>query len=129
MQDLQSSQLPTPQAMERYTAHFQQRRKNDLLEKQQRFQHAWKQAKFAAQILKTHFGIKQVFLFGSLLTPTLFDAHSDIDLAVEALPLDQYCGAVGMLLLEVKGFNIDLIRLESSPSSLKAHILQEGVRL
>ena len=129
MQELKSSQLPPPQAMEKYAAYFQQRRENNLLERQQHCQQAWKQAKFAAQILKTRFDIKQVFLFGSLLTPTLFDAHSDIDLAVEALPLNQYCNAVGTLLLEVKGFNIDLIRLESSPSSLKAHILQEGVRL
>ena len=129
MQDLQSSQLPTPQAMERYAAHFQQRRKNDLLEKQKHCQYAWEQAKLAAQILKTHYGIKQVLLFGSLLTPNLFDAHSDIDLAVAELPLNLYCDAVGMLLLEVKGFNIDLIRLESSPSSLKAYILREGVKL
>jgi hypothetical protein len=48
---------------------------------------------------------------------------------VEKLPLNQYCDAVGMLLLKVKDFNIDLVRLEAAQPSLKAHILQEGVKL
>ena len=124
-----SPHLLSTQAIDSYTAHFQQRKKTELIEQQRRYQDGWKQAKIASQILKTHFGIREVFLFGSLLCPAAFDTNSDIDLAVERLPLHHYCDAVGILLSKVEGFNVDLIRLESSPSSLKTYILREGVKL
>lgn len=119
----------SPQAIATYTAHLQQRQTSDRLKQQQRYQQGWEQAQIAAQILKTHFGVEEVFLFGSLLSPEVFDSHSDIDLAVERLPLSQYCDAVGSLLVEIKGFDVDLVRLETAQPNLKAYILQKGVKL
>jgi predicted nucleotidyltransferase len=119
----------TSQAIANYTANFQQRQIRDLLRRKQRYQQGWEQAKIAAKILKTRFGVGQVLVFGSLLNSETFDVNSDIDLAVEKLPLNQYCDAVGMLLLKVKDFNVDLVRLEAAQPDLKAHILQEGVKL
>jgi uncharacterized protein len=121
--------FPTPDALKQYVAHFRQRQGRDSLQQQYRYQYGWEQARIAAHILKTRYGVKQVFLFGSLLSPKAVHINSDIDLAVWGLPVEQYSDAVGTLLLTVKGFSIDLVCLETAQSSLKQTILQVGVEL
>jgi predicted nucleotidyltransferase len=68
-------------------------------------------------------------LFGSLLSSEAVHANSDIDLAVWGLPLEHYCEAVGTLLLTLKEFSVDVVRLETAQSSLKQSILQVRVEL
>lgn len=121
--------FPTPDALQQYVAHFKQRQVKDGLQQQNRHQQGWEQARLAANILKTTYGVKRVFLFGSLLSPEAVHPSSDIDLAVWGLPLEHYSDAVGTLLLTVKGFSVDVVRLETAQSSLKRSILQSGVEL
>lgn len=121
--------FPTPDALQQYVAHFRQRQERNRLQQQYRYQQGWKQARIAADILKTRYGVKQIFLFGSLLSPEAVHPNSDIDLAVWGLPLEHYSNAVGTLLLTVKGFSVDIVRLETAQPSLKRSILQAGVEL
>lgn len=112
-----------------YVAHARQRKRDRHQQLYQRQQAGIVQAKRAADLLKQEFGVKEVFLFGSLLTPELVHLESDIDLAVWGLNYDRYCEAVGTLLCEVKEFNIDLIRLETAPIALLECVNTQGVRL
>ena len=118
-----------PATLQKYIAHFRQQQTRDRLQQQHHHQHGWEQANIAADLLKQRYGVKTVFLFGSLLSPNTVHPNSDLDLAVRGLPLDHYSDAVGTLLLSIKGISIDLVRLEDAPLSLKTAILQTGVEL
>ncbi|MGF1499547.1 MAG: nucleotidyltransferase family protein [Elainellaceae cyanobacterium] len=120
---------PTPDALQPYVAHFRQRQERERRQQQYRYQQGWEQARIAAKILKATYGVRHVFLFGSLLSPEAVHPSSDIDLAVWGLPLEHYSDAVGTLLLTVKGFSVDIVRLETAQPSLKRSILQAGVEL
>ncbi|WP_346294371.1 nucleotidyltransferase domain-containing protein [Sphaerothrix gracilis] len=112
-----------------FVAHARQQQARDRRHSYERQQAGMIQAHLAAKTLKQQFGVREVFLFGSLLTPERVDEHSDIDLAVYGLPLEQYCQAVGTLLCQVKGFEVDLVRCEAAQPSLLELIHQEGIRL
>ena len=116
-------------ALQTYAAHASQRQKRDRRCRCERQQAGLIQAHLAATTLKQQFGVREVFLFGSMLTPERVDANSDIDLAVYGLPLEQYCQAVGTLLCQTQGFEIDLVRCEAAQPSLLNHIHREGIRL
>ena len=119
----------TPTTLQNYIAHFRQRQIRDRQQQQQHHQQGWQQATIAADILKQSYGVKTVFLFGSLLSLETVHLNSDMDLAVGGLLLEDYSEAVGTLLLSLKGISIDLVRLEAAPPSLKTAILQTGVKL
>jgi uncharacterized protein len=121
--------FPTPDPLKQYVAHFRQQHTRDRLRLQHRYQQGWEQARIAADLLKTQYGAQQVFLFGSLLSSEAVHANSDIDLAIWGLPLERYSEAVGTLLLTIKGFSVDVVRLEMAQSSLKQSILRTGVEL
>lgn len=112
-----------------YMAHARQIEHHYDQQMRQRQEAGLIQAEIAADLLKQQFGIKEVFLFGSLLFPKLVHPESDIDLAVWGLDSDRYCEAAGTLLCTVKGFNVDLIRLETAQRSLFDCIVAQGVRL
>lgn len=115
--------------LDAYVTHAHQRNSDRQPQMHQRQQDGLIQAKYAATLLKQEFRVKEVFLFGSLLTPEFVHPESDIDLAVWGLNRDRYCEAVGTLLCSVKGFNVDLIMLETAPSSLLDCVTTQGVRL
>lgn len=79
--------------------------------------------------LGVEFGVHQVWLFGSMVSPQGVHPESDIDLAVWGLSRDRYCEAVGTLLCEVSGFNVDLIMLETAQLSLLECIRRQGILL
>lgn len=114
---------------DQYVTHARQRTYDHRQQMHHRQQSGLEQAKRAAALLKQEFGAQEVFLFGSLLSPELVHPESDIDLAVWGLNRDRYCEAVGELLCTVKGFNVDLILLETAPSSLLDCVMTQGVRL
>jgi len=91
-----------------------------------RFQHAWAVAKQASQHLKHGYGIKHVWLFGSLLNQPWFTLSSDIDLAVEHVSPDQYLTALANLQDISPKFKIDLVQLDKCPHYLRDKILSEG---
>jgi predicted nucleotidyltransferase len=112
-----------------YLVYARQRKRDHQQQMYQRQRSGISQAKRAAALLKQEFGVKQVFLFGSLLSPEFVHPDSDIDLAVWGLDRDRYYEAVGTLLCKVKGFNVDLIMLETVPDSLFNCVATQGVDL
>lgn len=77
-----------------------------------------------ARLLADRFGVVRAYLFGSVVRGTA-DARSDLDLAVEGLPPERYFEALAAL-AEVTPFDVDLVRLEEAPPSLRALVLREG---
>lgn len=76
------------------------------------------------QLLVARFGVRRVWLFGSLAWgwPT---READIDLAVEGLAAEAYFAALGEL-LAVAVVPVDLVRVEDAPPGLRTRILAEG---
>jgi predicted nucleotidyltransferase len=54
-------------------------------------------ARQAANLLRQHYDVTRVRLFGSVLRPEHFHERSDIDLAVEGLPPEAYLRAWALL--------------------------------
>ena len=54
-------------------------------------------ARQAADLLRQHYDVTRVRLFGSVLRPEYFHERSDIDLAVEGLPPEAYLRAWALL--------------------------------
>ena len=83
-------------------------------------------ARKAAKLLKTEFGAKEVFLFGSLARRVGFTRWSDVDLASRGIPSDKFLTAMDTVLYLSPEFKIDLVELETcSPGILKS-IENEG---
>lgn len=96
---------------------------------QTRHQDGLQQAKALADILKAKFGATKVALFGSMLSVNDIHLGSDIDLAVWGLPYEEYIAALTALMTNAKEFDVDLVRIEEAPPSLKTYILRDGLVL
>ena len=60
------------------------------------------------QEFSTLYGIKQAYIFGSILRPGKFHQDSDVDLAVSQINPDDYCTVIS-LLHQYLGREVDLI--------------------
>ena len=119
---------PTKSEMARYIATARQREQIEQQQRQQRKHQGWQIAKQASGLLKEHFHVQQVWLFGSMLIPHRVHAHSDIDLAVAGLDPTRYLEAV-VELLDLSEFSVDLVQVEYAQPSLLEVIKQQGVEL
>ena len=81
-------------------------------------------ANLCAQRLVNNFGVKKVYLFGSLIDNTFTDG-SDIDLAIEGAKTIDYLKAIATL-EGVNGFSVDLLNLGTCPKPIKKRILKYG---
>lgn len=81
----------------------------------------------AVAALVREFGVTEVFLFGSLLSGELHD-RSDVDIAVVGLGDDDYFAAVHLLATSLR-VPVDLVPLEGAPETLRARVIDEGIRL
>lgn len=81
----------------------------------------------ATALLRTQFGTKRVWLFGSLVQGNP-SSDCDVDLAVEGLKPNQYFDALAEL-MRLFGVRVDLVPVEKAPSSLRDRILAEGAEL
>jgi predicted nucleotidyltransferase len=70
------------------------------------------------------FGLKQLYVFGSLAQPGRFHDGSDVDVAVLELPDEQFFKFMAALSVEL-GFDVDLIELDKCHFAGK--IRQEGI--
>jgi len=87
---------------------------------------ALKAAQECARLLKEQFGARRVILFGSLAGQGPWHEGSDIDLAVEGIPPEDFFrayAACGDLL--PPGIELDLIPLEDAYPEMRARILGE----
>lgn len=118
-----------PEKYQSYVAHWQQRKANARSRLKQRHQAGLNTAKVLADILKADFGASKVVLFGSMLSVNDIHMNSDIDLAVWNLPFSDYIQALTALMSNAGEFSVDLVRIEEAPPSLKAYIVDKGLRL
>lgn len=76
-------------------------------------------AESCVRALKEQFGVREVYLLGSLAGQSPWHSRSDIDLAVEGLPPEKYISALSALYqLVPEGLEVDLITLEDAPPEL-----------
>ncbi|MBT9172716.1 MAG: hypothetical protein DDT21_01102 [Syntrophomonadaceae bacterium] len=95
-----------------------------------RREYAWKCARKAAALLKEKYGIKNLWLFGSLVSGKHFTIHSDIDLYVESFPVKvDFWEALSQTEYAAAPFPINLITEADAPPGLKDKIREEGVPL
>jgi|SRR3990172_5510167 len=78
----------------------------------------------AAQLVKQH-GVKRVILFGSVVRQRRLRRDSDIDLAVEGMPAENFYQIVGDLWTK-QGRQVDLVRWETLRESFRQVVEREG---
>ena len=79
-----------------------------------------------AQILRDRFRARRVIPFGSVVGRGTWHPGSDLDLAVEGIPPEQFFQAWAALReLLPPGLDIDLVDLEQAGEALRARILGE----
>ena len=86
---------------------------------------AEEKARVIAALLSKKYVLSRIWLFGSLANG-YFDFHSDIDLAVEGLPEENYLKAYGIAEDVAAPIQVDLVLLETALPSLRNCILKEG---
>ena len=82
-----------------------------------------------AFMLKSRFGVRRVWLFGSLAQASWFTSDSDVDLAVEGLKIKEYWEAWKLIEEIIKDRPVDFIEIETASQSLKEAIERNGVEL
>jgi uncharacterized protein len=85
--------------------------------------------KKAAEQLKERFGVKRVFLFGSVAHGAGFSSRSDVDLAVEGVSGSDYWKAWGLVEEILEDRNVDFIDLEMAGESLRHAVARHGIEL
>ena len=118
-----------PKQYQPYVARRQQQKVEMRSRLKARHQLGLQRAKELADILKSEFGATKVALFGSMLSASEIHLSSDIDLAVWDLPSRDYFSALSRLFLRAKEFDIDLVRIEEAPDSLRHYVLKQGAVL
>ena len=79
-----------------------------------------------AQILRDRFGARRVIPFGSVVGHGTWHPGSDLELAVEGIPPEQFFQAWAALReLLPTGLDVDLVDLEHAGETLRARILGE----
>jgi len=111
----------------RYWNNKIQKRKAKLKERKQEL---IKYAQQCSELLKREFGVKNVFLIGSLTRDYGINEKSDIDLVVRGLSNKKYFTALNKLYdLVPNEIKIDLITEESISHSMKKKIKKEGIEI
>lgn len=76
--------------------------------------------------LLKHLGAKNIYLFGSILDPTSFGEHSDVDIAVRGLP-EKYIYKIESKIEAMLGTdNFDLVYMEYAPFYIVDSIQTRG---
>lgn len=85
-------------------------------------------AAHCAELLAETYGVRRVWLFGSLLSPESARVDADIDLAVEGLAPARYFAALASLYRHLPpGMELDLVAMETAQPALRQHILEKGL--
>jgi predicted nucleotidyltransferase len=104
----------------------EQRKKEGVMERKRR---AWTLARYAAELLREHFGVSRVIVFGSLVHKGCFTQWSDVDLAAWGLRPEDTFRAIGAVQDLDSEIIINLVDVETCSPSLLVVIKQEGVEL
>jgi predicted nucleotidyltransferase len=88
-----------------------------------------KSVRKAASLIKQRFGVKRIYLFGSLARGEWFTAGSDVDIAVEGIDHDDYWKAWQVCEEIIHDRVVDFVDLGMASDSLKFAIMKYGVEL
>lgn len=94
-----------------------------------REERAWAQARRAAAMLRQHFRVARLVVFGSLVHPGCFTPWSDIDLAVWGLRPVDTLRAMGMAMDLDGDVTVNLVDVAACPAALRRVIEEEGIPL
>jgi predicted nucleotidyltransferase len=90
-------------------------------------QKAIKRLEFAAKSLYDR-GAKEVYVFGSVLRPMEFNERSDVDIAVEGIPDDEWHYIIDKLEDIFREIPFDIVFLEDDlRSEVRERIKKEGI--
>ncbi|MFW6335356.1 MAG: nucleotidyltransferase family protein [Desulfosalsimonas sp.] len=106
------------------------RRRKEIYEqwRRKRIEHGWAVAQKAASLLRERFQADKVFVFGSFLRAESFDERSDVDLAVQGIPDEDFLRAIAAVTGLDREITVDLIQLEQASPSLCKQV-EEGVEI
>ena len=86
-------------------------------------------ARRVARWLKDTYAVERVVLFGSVAQDEVLGPRSDLDIAVEGLPSQEYYRAVACVQSFVDRGQVDLVQIERCPPSLRTTIEKRGIEL
>lgn len=113
-----------------YLPHIRQHWLDEQAGWERRRELAWEKARETAVLLRQQYAATQIIAFGSLIQPaTVYDDHSDIDLAVSGIASDCFFRAYAAATAVCSPFSLDLIDLEACPFSMRQSILAKGIKL
>ncbi len=104
-----------------------------IVERQRRRQRRMRAAMRAeavrlAGLATERFSFRRLYLYGSVATGSPLSVWSDIDLAVEGLPPDDYFKLLGTLSAEA-GYPLDIKPWEELPPATREHVIATGAVL
>ena len=116
-----------PDALASYRDTMRRRGDQARREEEQRRRHAQNTARHVAEYLRRTYGVDRVMLFGSMAGDEIpLGPRSDIDLAVWGLDKADYYEAVARVQDKATPFQVDLVRIEQAPESLRDAVRREG---
>jgi hypothetical protein len=120
------------ESIDYYASAWRNRLKDRENRERELLEYALAEAKRIADILKSEYRAREIYLFGSLAFSLKnlrrFTFSSDIDLAVKNLPPERYFYILSRI-NEKSKFNVDIIDLDHCPEWLKESIIKNGVLL
>lgn len=90
-------------------------------------QDAMEEAQRLASLLKDRFKFEAIYLHGSLLSGR-FRRHSDIDMIIKGLRMEDFFKAYALLIKESK-YEIDLKPFEDLKEDFKESVLAKGMKI
>ncbi len=103
--------------------------KRELKEKAMKAE-AISKAREIADYLKTKYGVKKIYLFGSLAWRKKFTCHSDIDLYIESFPKEKcYWEAVAKSEEIAAPYPVTIVMAENANPEMKHKIERKGLLL
>jgi predicted nucleotidyltransferase len=110
-----------------YIISWKKKLNKEHIENQKRIEELRRLAFDCAKFMVTHYKVKRVYLFGSLVQREYVHKKTDIDLAVVGLIPKVYFSVLKDLWdLVPSGVEVDLIPLEDAHNNMKKHIIKEG---
>ena len=105
------------------------RQDDERKELEDRERRAWTLAREVAVVLRAHFPVERVEVFGSLVHPGCFTRWSDVDITVWGLRPADTLRAIGMAMDLGDEIAVNLVDVGTGSASLRQTIEQEGVPL
>ncbi len=109
---------------------FEKKAEKSKLNAEKRKEEALKKASRIADLLKKEFGVKNVYLFGSLAWRDKFTVHSDIDIYLADFPANySYWDALVRAEKIADPYPLNLISAENASVSLRSKVEKKGIIL